>query len=89
MHTRLGPGTKPQIALESEIQLIIIPLGTLLRQMRHTEFHMRLSAGTGPAWCALFGPWCALFASEGLQCSGASVLQFCWAIYSEQHTNYY
>jgi hypothetical protein len=46
-HTRPGPGTKSQTALESENPHNMIPLRTHLRHMKHTEFHMRLSAGIG------------------------------------------
>jgi hypothetical protein len=41
-------GDMPQGALSVSSKHDVIPLGNLLRQVRHTEFYLRIIAGTGP-----------------------------------------
>jgi hypothetical protein len=41
-------GDMPQGALSVSNKHDVIPLGNLLRQIRHTEFYVRHIAGTGP-----------------------------------------
>jgi hypothetical protein len=68
-HTRPGPGTNPQIAQGTvKISVHIIPLGTPVRQIRHTEFLLRLQVPGQGQVCFNWKTVCLIIASEGLQC---------------------